>query len=122
MNGVLMFNPDNAYYKLISEKDGLSSELVYAIGITKDNNYLWAGTNQGVNRIDLKKLQYDFIDILKYGKNDGFTGVESNSHGIYEDSDSTIWFGTVNGLIKYSPKEFIENDNLTRTYLLLILN
>jgi hypothetical protein len=60
-------------------------------------------------------LQYDFIDILKYGKNDGFSGVESNSHGIFEDVDSCIWFGTVNGLIKYSPKEFIENDNLSKT-------
>jgi ligand-binding sensor domain-containing protein len=115
MNGVMVFNPTKHSYKLISEKDGLSSELVYAIGITKDNNYLWAGTNQGVNRIDIKKLQYDFIDILKYGKNDGFSGVESNSHGIFEDTDSSIWFGTVNGLIKYSPKEFIANDNLSKT-------
>lgn len=117
MNGVLMFNPDKHSYKIISEKEGLSSELVYAIGITKDNNYLWAGTNQGVNRIDLNKLRYDFIDILKYNKNDGFTGVELNSHGIYEDVDSCIWFGTVNGLIKYSPKEFIENDNLSKTQI-----
>ncbi len=117
MNGVLMFNPDKHSYKIISEKEGLSSELVYTIGITKDNNYLWAGTNQGVNRIDLNKLRYDFIDILKYNKNDGFTGVELNSHGIYEDIDSCIWFGTVNGLIKYSPKEFIENDNLTKTQI-----
>jgi ligand-binding sensor domain-containing protein len=115
LNGLLMFNPEKHSYKFISEKDGLSSELVYAIGITKDNKYLWAGTNQGVNRIDVKKLQYDFIDITKFGKEDGFTGVESNSHGIYEDSDSSIWFGTVNGLIKYSPKEFIENDNLSKT-------
>ena len=115
LNGVLMFNPDKHTYKFISEKDGLSSELVYAIGITKDNHYLWAGTNQGVNRIDIKKLQYDFIDITKYGRADGFTGVESNTHGIFEDADSSIWFGTVNGLIKYSPKEFIENDNLSKT-------
>jgi len=115
MNGVMMFNPEKHTYKLVSEKEGLSSELVYAIGITKDNNYLWAGTNQGVNRIDLKKLKYDFIDILKYNKNDGFSGVESNSHGIFEDTDSSIWFGTVNGLIKYSPKEFIANDNLSKT-------
>jgi ligand-binding sensor domain-containing protein len=115
MNGVMMFNPNKHTYKLISEKEGLNSELVYAIGITKDNKYLWVGTNQGINRIDIKKLQYDFIDILKYGKNDGFSGVESNSHGIFEDVDSCIWFGTVNGLIKYSPKEFIENDNLSKT-------
>lgn len=115
LNGVLMFNPDKHTYKFISEKDGLSSELVYAIGTTKDNHYLWAGTNQGVNRIDIRKLQYDFIDITKYGRADGFTGVESNTHGIFEDADSSIWFGTVNGLIKYSPKEFIENDNLSKT-------
>lgn len=120
MNGVLMFNPENHSYKLISEKDGLSSELVYAIGITRDNNYLWVGTNQGVNRIDVKKLQANVIDILKYGKADGFTGVESNTHGIYEDADSSIWFGTVNGLIKYTPKEFIKNDNLSRTSITTI--
>ncbi len=120
LNGVLMFNPDKHSYKIISEKEGLSSELVYAIGITRDNKYLWAGTNQGVNRIDVKKLQYDFIDILKYGKAEGFSGVESNTHGIYEDADSSIWFGTVNGLIKYSPKEFIENDNLSKTTITTI--
>ncbi|MBC7695453.1 MAG: histidine kinase [Burkholderiales bacterium] len=120
LNGVLMFNPDKHNYKIISEKEGLSSELVYAIGITRDHKYLWAGTNQGVNRIDVKKLQYDFIDILKYGKTEGFSGVESNTHGIFEDVDSSIWFGTVNGLIKYSPNEFIENDNLSKTAITTI--
>lgn len=115
LNGVLIFNPHKHSYKLISEKEGLSSELVYAIGLTRDNHYLWAGTNQGINRIDLRKLALGTIDILSYGKADGFSGVESNTHGIYEDSDSSIWFGTVNGLIKYSPKEFIPNDNLSKT-------
>ncbi len=114
LNGVLIFDVKKQTYKLISEKEGLSSELVYSIAITKDNKYLWAGTNQGVNRIDLNKLKYGFIDILKYGKNDGFSGVESNTHGIFEDADSSIWFGTVNGLIKYSPKEFIQNESQTK--------
>lgn len=115
LNGVLIFNPHKHSYKIISEKEGLSSELVYTIRLTKDNRYLWAGTNQGINRIDVKKLDLGIIDVLSYGKADGFSGVESNTHGIYEDDDSTIWFGTVNGLIKYSPKEFIPNDNLSRT-------
>jgi ligand-binding sensor domain-containing protein len=115
LNGVLIFNPYKHSYKIISEKEGLSSELVYAIGITRDNKYLWAGTNQGINRIDLKKLNYGNIDILSYSKADGFSGVESNTHGIFEDEDGSIWFGTVNGLIKYSPEEFIANDNLSKT-------
>ena len=117
LNGLIVFNPSQHSYKLISERDGLSSELVYAIAVTRDNKYIWAGTNQGINRIDLKKLQYNIIDIVKYGKTDGFSGVESNTHGIYEDVDSCIWFGTVNGLIKYSPKEFIPNDNLPKINL-----
>ncbi|MDF2447699.1 MAG: hypothetical protein K0R26_203 [Bacteroidota bacterium] len=115
LNGVLMFHPEKHRYKIISEKEGLSSELVYSITLTRDRQYLWAGTNQGINRIDVRKLQYDYVDILRYNKNDGFSGVESNTHGIYEDTDSTIWFGTVNGLIKYSPKEFIPNNNLSKT-------
>jgi ligand-binding sensor domain-containing protein len=115
LNGVLIFNPHKHSYKIISEKEGLSSELVYAIGITRDNKYLWAGTNQGINRIDLKKLNYGSIDILSYSKADGFSGVESNTHGVFEDEDGSIWFGTVNGLIKYSPEEFITNDNLSKT-------
>jgi ligand-binding sensor domain-containing protein len=115
LNGVLMFNPSKHKYKIISEKEGLSSELVYTIGITKDKKYLWAGTNQGVNKINIEKLQYDIIDILHYGKEDGFTGVESNTHGIFIDDDKCIWFGTVNGLIKYDPKEFIINDNFSKT-------
>ncbi len=115
MNGVLIFNPNKHSYKIISEKDGLSSELVYATSLTKDNRYLWAGTNQGINRIDLQKLNYDKISIESYSKADGFSGVESNTHGIYEDADSSIWFGTVNGLIRYSPKDFILNDNLSIT-------
>jgi len=115
MNGVLIFNDKKKTHQLITEKDGLSSELVYAIGITKDNKYVWAGTNQGINRINVDKLHNGIIDIIKFGKADGFSGVESNTHGIFEDDDSCIWFGTVNGLIKYNPKEFIRNDNLSRT-------
>ncbi|MCC6182628.1 MAG: histidine kinase [Bacteroidia bacterium] len=115
LNGVLMFNTEKHSYKIITEKDGLSSELVYALSITKDGKYVWAGTNQGLNKIDVQKLQYNLVVISKYGKEDGFTGVESNTHGIFEDKDSCIWFGTVNGLIKYNPKEFIANDNPSKT-------
>ncbi len=117
LDGVLMFNPRTANYKIISEKDGLSSELVYAIGMSKDQRYLWAGTNQGINRINIRKLQNGIVENLSYGKADGFSGVESNTHGVYADADSSIWFGTVNGLIKYTPKEFVENDNLSKTHI-----
>ncbi|MBS1635013.1 MAG: histidine kinase [Bacteroidetes bacterium] len=115
LNGILVFNPDKKGYKLISEKDGLSSELVYTIRLTRNKKYLWAGTNQGINRIDIDKYQKGIIDVVSYGKADGFKGIECNTHGIYEDTDSSIWFGTVNGLIKYTPREFVQNTSESRT-------
>lgn len=117
LNGVLMFNPNQHQYKLITEKDGLSSELVYTIKLTKDKKYLWTGTNQGINKINIEKLQKNEIEIYSFGKADGFRGVECNTHGIFEGADSSIWFGTVNGLIRYSEKEFKKNIHYTKNVI-----
>lgn len=115
LNGILILNTNTFETKFISEKDGLNSELVYSIKLSANKKYLWAGTNQGISRINLEKLNQNITDIISYNKADGFSGVECNTHGIFEDDESNIWFGTVNGLIKYSPKEFIVNDNLSKT-------
>ena len=115
LNGVLMFNPKTKITKIVSEKDGLASELVYSIKLSRDQKYLWAGTNQGISKINIPKLKQDVFEITSFNKADGFEGVECNTHGIYEDEFSNVWFGTVNGLIKYSPTEFIQNDNLSKT-------
>lgn len=90
----------------INTEDGLSSDLVYSFVEEKQYPYLWVGTNQGINRIDLKKLYKDNDPaIVQYGIDDGFVGVECNCHGAFLDENDDIWFGTVNGLIKYDPKE-----------------
>jgi ligand-binding sensor domain-containing protein len=115
LNGVLMYDTKTQYTKFISEKDGLASELVYSWKMSKNKKYLWAGTNQGISKINVSKLKQDIIEITSYNKADGFEGVECNTHGIYEDHTGDVWFGTVNGLIKYSPTEFKPNDNLSRT-------
>ena len=115
LNGVLVYNPKLKVCKTISEKDGLASELVYSLKISNDRKYLWAGTNQGVSKINIPKLNKNIVEITSYNKADGFEGVECNAHGIYEDEFSNVWFGTVNGLIKYSPSEFKLNDELSKT-------
>ncbi len=115
LNGVLVYNPKTHTSKLISEKDGLSSELVYSLKLTNDKKHIWAGTNQGINKIDVLKLKQNYIDIKQYNKTDGFEGVECNSHGIFEDEQNAIWFGTVNGIVKYAANEFITNVDFAKT-------
>lgn len=111
LDGVWMFNPASPEKKPVNfgKADGMSSELVYSITFVKGQNEIWAGTNQGLNQINISdyKLKGD-KNIIPFGKQEGFTGVECNN-GSWVDKDGTIWFATVYGLIKYDPKEYIEN-------------
>lgn len=121
LNGLWIYSIPNNTQQFVSEKDGLNSELIYSIELTNHDNAIWIGTNQGINKLDLKKLRESkTIDIASYGKAEGFSGVECNSYGIWEDKDSTLWFGTVGGLVKYAPNSFKRNTKESRTYVTLV--
>lgn len=118
LNGLWVYNQNNNTQTIISEKEGLNSELIYSLKFTDNENSIWIGTNQGINKMNLKKYRDSkVIDITAYGKAEGFSGVECNSYGIWEDADSTLWFGTVGGVIRYQPNAFKRNNQESKTYI-----
>ncbi len=118
LNGLWIYDLKTGTQQYITDKDGLNSEYIYSLGFSDNENTLWAGTNQGINKIDLKKLTDNKkISIQSYGKTDGFTGVECNSYGILEEEDGTFWFGTVSGVVKHQPKSIKINSRLPDTYM-----
>lgn len=125
LNGLLILNTQNNSLKKISDADGLNSDLIYSLEFSEGNNSLWIGTNQGINKLNLKKyLSEGKVEISSFGKLEGFAGVECNSNGIWEDKDGTLWFGTVNGLIKHQPSKFKRNgiENPTLIQNIKVLN
>jgi len=110
LSGLLVINTKNDSYQLIKQEDGLISDIIYAIGFAKEHKVLWVGTNLGLSELDVKKLRDSSkVSINNYGKNEGFTGIESNTNGIFEDESDIVWFGTVNGLVKYIPDRYKRN-------------
>ncbi|MBS1652024.1 MAG: histidine kinase [Bacteroidetes bacterium] len=109
LNGLLIIDLEKKTHSYITEEDGLNSDLVYSIEVSKNKNYLWIGTNQGINRLTLSPFNSKKRSVKNYGKEDGFAGVECNTNGIWEDSYGTLWFGTVSGLVKHEPKSRFEN-------------
>ena len=100
----------------IREQHGLNSDLVYTMEIDHKKDFLWIGTNQGLNKFDITAYaNAGKKNIYTFGKEEGFTGVECNTNGIYEEEDGTMWFGTVNGLLKYNPAEYRSNPYYTKT-------
>ena len=115
LDGVYIVNLENKTSEKITEDDGLSSNLVYSLLLTDHEQTLWAGTNQGANKIDLQSFFSSHVkNILSFGKTEGFKGLECNTGGLFQDSTGSIWFGTVNGLVKHNPVKYLPNDNETK--------
>ncbi|MGE0567854.1 MAG: two-component regulator propeller domain-containing protein, partial [Bacteroidia bacterium] len=110
LNGLLIVDINTFQTRLINSQFGLLSDIIYSIGFAKNKQKLWLGTNIGVSELDLQKYRKNGeISIISYTKDDGFIGVECNTNGIFEDTDGTVYFGTVSGLIKYLPNQFKSN-------------
>lgn len=92
---------DDITFTCYTEADGLHSALVYFIYSDK-NGFLWVGTNYGLDKITLDHKS-EPVKIQHFGYTDGFTGIECNSKGVYENEKGELYVNTVGGLIKYSP-------------------
>jgi ligand-binding sensor domain-containing protein len=112
MQGLIMISNEKGKQTVtyFTTADGMSSDLVYSMTFGHTQNQLWLGTNQGLNLIDIEKYKKNHRKyVIVFGKQEGFVGVECNTNGTFVESDGSIWFGTVNGLIKYNPAQYIEN-------------
>lgn len=86
---------------------GLTSSNVYLLSFDQSDN-LFVGTETG---LDYVKFDQDrrISGIKHYGRGEGFTAVEPCKNAVFNDKDGTIWFGTIEGLSKYSPDNKTKN-------------
>ncbi|MBL4654276.1 MAG: hypothetical protein JKY33_00450, partial [Bacteroidia bacterium] len=100
--GISVYN--GVAFKNINAKHGLSSDRLYLMIF--DGDYLWLGSNVGVDRLDYSRyMKTGKIIIKNYGYLEGFIGVETNTNAVCKDTSGNIWFGTIQGIVKYNPKE-----------------
>ncbi|MBI3501589.1 MAG: histidine kinase [Bacteroidetes bacterium] len=103
-DGIYIYNSSSEKISQVSEKDGLSSDLIYVMKFDSSYENLYIGTNQGVNKLNVKEWKRTGKILLEqFGQEEGVSSLETNSNGIWRDEDGTLWFGTVNGLIHFNP-------------------
>jgi len=101
-NGLIHFQT-NATGKIVDVKvfstlNGLPSNLLQSIQSDKEGN-LWLGTNKG-----LVKFNKSTHEILNYDINDGIQDYEFAEHASFIDNNSVMYFGGINGVSEFSPK------------------
>ncbi len=96
-------------FSVFGEKEGLSSNNIYAL-ISSSNDQVWVGNQSGVDLVAVSSGR-DEIDLIKfYGNQEGFKGGETCESAILKDQD-ILWFGTIGGLMKYTPKVLVKDGN-----------
>ena len=88
-------------FKQLQGKKDLYSDNIYQL-IFDDNGQLWAGSERGVDQISLNKKN-EITNVVHYGRNDGFLGIETCHNATTKDNEGNLWFGTIYGLTKYAP-------------------
>ncbi|MBL4716729.1 MAG: SpoIIE family protein phosphatase, partial [Bacteroidia bacterium] len=109
--GISIFDGDK--FENLTMQDGLSSNRLYLMLFDEDDDVLWIGTNVGVDKFDAKEYRSSKTTKFKhFGHLEGFQGVETNTNAVCKDSEGGLWFGTINGAIKYDPLAVKQKNNL----------
>jgi ligand-binding sensor domain-containing protein len=92
----------------------LSSKNIYQL-IFDDQDYLWAGTERGVDKIELNSAN-EIVDVHHFGRNDGFLGIETCLNAVDKDGKGNLWFGAIYGLTQYVPSENVRATTKPKVY------
>jgi ligand-binding sensor domain-containing protein/serine phosphatase RsbU (regulator of sigma subunit) len=94
-----LFRFDGKAFTNYTTKDGMMTDSPYSIIADNDNN-IWIGHSRGIDKFDRITNRF-----LHYGKSEGFLGVETNPNATCKDKKGNIWFGTIMGVVRFSPAE-----------------
>jgi len=104
-------NDGKPVFKIYTTADGLASNLIQMVHADQSDR-LWVGYLGGLNTIDLRT-----DSIVNYTEVDGFRALDIYYGAAATDIQGNVWFGTVEGLVKYDPQADYIRSTPPRTYI-----
>lgn len=105
--------PENSgSYKVYTSRDYLSNDVVYGI-IEDEHDKLWLSTDYGINSFH----KHDH-SVSTYYEKDGIAHYECNRISQFKDDEGYIYFGSLDGVTKFHPDNFI-SDTASTTAIIL---
>lgn len=115
-SGLYCFDKQYQTMKSYSTKDGLSNDVICGIS-EDDQNNIWVSTYNGISKFNTKDNRF-----INYYASDGLQGNEFTRGAVFKDNNGKLFFGGINGVTSFNPKEIVEekrelNILLTNFYL-----
>ncbi len=103
--GLIHWNPKTKEFQQYTKKEnGLSHDVIYAV-YADDFNSLWLPSSKGLMRFDKTSKE-----VITYLEEDGISNNEFNTISHHQDKNGNLYFGSINGLVKFHPKNFNIDD------------
>ncbi len=87
---------DNQVFKVLEDNKGL----------------LWVSTSKGMVNLNLQNHQ-----IKTYNTSNGLLSEQFNYNSGFKNSDGSLFFGTVKGMISFNPSLFVDNNTIPPVYI-----
>lgn len=110
-DGLYKFNAIKKTFKKYSKQNGFPSNLIFGILEDAQKN-LWISTSRGLVCFNPKDEK-----IKVYTKANGLLSDQFNYNSAYKDSCGRMYFGSLKGLIRFDPADFIENHYVPPVYI-----
>lgn len=106
VNAINLKTPSVPLWSITLEK-GLTSNNIYLLALDQEDQLI-VGSEKGLDRLRVDE-NGQVLEVKHFGKNDGFSGVETCQSASFSDDDGSLWFGTVNGLVHFNPVHLKKN-------------
>lgn len=100
--GLVRWNRDNNQHKIYSTKDGLSDNHIMAV-YEDDFGFIWMTSDNG-----LMQFQKSTAHVKVYLPEDGISHREFNRTSHFRDSLGNLYFGSLNGVTHFHPRDFVK--------------
>ncbi|MCB0278333.1 MAG: response regulator, partial [Calditrichaeota bacterium] len=102
--GLSAYDLNSSKFTTYTEANGLPDNMIYTI-LLDDKNDLWLSTNHGISHFIQNEQRF-----VNYDKSDGLPANEFNSNAAFIDTDNTLYFGSINGLLSFNPSGLMEKN------------
>lgn len=110
-NGLSHYNPVSGKIKNYTTADGLPDNQIFRIMEDNSGNF-WISTAKGLSMFNLRENEF-----TNYHTANGLPTEQFNYNSSFKDTDGTLYFGTVKGMIKFNPKDFSKNSYVPPVYI-----
>jgi len=110
-SGLYHYIPDEKILLYYNHEKGLPNDVIYGILQDFEDN-IWVSTNKGISCFNKKTKTF-----TNYHQADGLNSEEYNLHAKFIDQDGILYFGGINGITYFDPKNLDKLQQERRLYI-----